>query len=170
MLRNRYRALEEAPTPLFDPETAAFLETGCALLVATVMPDGEPFATRGWGLTVLDAARGEVRILLDAEDAESIALLAAGARVACTATSVIDLRSVQLKGRSTGVDVATAADRARAGEYTEAFFADIEATDGYARPLLERLLPRDYVPCTVLVEELFDQTPGPGAGKPMTLL
>ena len=80
---------------------------------------------------------------------------------------VIDLRSVQLKGRSTGVDVATAADRARADEYTEAFFGDAQATDGGARSLLDRLLPRDYVACTVAVEELFDQTPGPGAGKPM---
>jgi hypothetical protein len=152
---------------VFDADTTAFLETGCALLVATVLPDGEPFAARAWALTVVDAARGEVRILLDAEDTEAIALVGAGAPVACTGASVVDLRSVQLKGRGTGVEAATAADLDRAGEYTEALFADIEATDGYARSLLERLLPRGYVPCTVVVEELFDQTPGPGAGKPM---
>ena len=168
MLRNRYPSAEGVPRPVFDAETDAFLETGCGLLLATVTPDGEPYATRAWGLTVVDGARGEVRILLDAEDAEAITLLGAGAPVACTAASVIDLRSVQLKGRGTGIEAATAADRTRAGEYVEALFADIEATDGYARSLLERLLPRGYVPCTVVVEELFDQTPGPGAGKPMS--
>jgi hypothetical protein len=155
---------------VFDADTTAFVETGCALLVATVLPDGAPYAARAWGLTVVDAARGEVRILLDAEDAEAIALIGSGARVACTATSVIDLRSVQLKGRGTGIEAVTAGDRARAGEYTEAFFADVEATDGYARSLLDRLVPHGYVPCTVVVEELFDQTPGPGAGKPMSPL
>jgi len=127
MLRNRSPTSEGAPTPLFDPETTAFLETGCALLVATVLPDGEPFATRGWGLTVVDADRGEVRLLLDSQDTETIARLREGGRVACTATSVIDLRSVQLKGRGRGVGVATAADRERATAYTDAFFADVEA-------------------------------------------
>ena len=52
---------------MFDEERTAFLEGGCALILATVLPDGEPHAGRGWGLTVLPDA-GHVRLLLDAED------------------------------------------------------------------------------------------------------
>jgi len=34
---------------MFEPETARFLESGCALIVAAVGAGGEPVAARGWG-------------------------------------------------------------------------------------------------------------------------
>ena len=42
---------------MFDPETRAFLESGCGLLVGTVGADGEPHAGRGWGMDVLEPGR-----------------------------------------------------------------------------------------------------------------
>ena len=74
------------------------------------------------------------------------------------------LHSRQLKGRAEAIGPATGADRARAARYCAAFFADIEATDGQPRELLDQIVPAAYVACTVTVEALFDQTPGPGAG------
>ena len=54
---------------MFDPETRAFLESGCGLLVATVSADGAPHAARGWGLDVLDVGPpARLRLLLDADD------------------------------------------------------------------------------------------------------
>ncbi len=74
------------------------------------------------------------------------------------------LHSRQLKGRVEAIEPATGADRARAARYCDAFFADIEATDGEPRELLDQIVPAAYVACTVTVDALYDQTPGPGAG------
>jgi hypothetical protein len=150
---------------LFDQETRTFLESGCALIVGTVSADGEPHAGRAWGLDVLvPGARPQVRVLLDAGDPPTIEHAADGGAIAITATSVRTLRSVQLKGRSLGVAVAATGDGARAQRFIDAFFADIQETDGTDPALLERFVPIGYVACSVEVHERFDQTPGPGAG------
>ena len=38
------------------------------------------------------------------------------------------------------------------------------AIDGDAFAHMQRLVPVDFVACTIDIEELFDQTPGPAAG------
>jgi hypothetical protein len=151
---------------VFDPETTTFLESGCALIVGTVSADGEPHAGRAWGLDVLeDGAVTRLRLLLDVDDARSIEHAVEGGDIAITATSVRTLRSIQLKGRVGGPEVADPGDSARAQRYMDAFFADIVDTDGVRTPaLLERFVPRGYLACTVEVHERFDQTPGPSAG------
>lgn len=78
------------------------------------------------------------------------------------------LRSVQLKGRSLGIEPADPADLATTEAYLDALFTDIETTDGAARAILERWRPRAVVACTVQVDDRFDQTPGPGAGARLT--
>lgn len=150
---------------MFDTEITAFLESGCALIVGTVAADGEPHVGRGWGLDVI--ASGDtprLRLLLDADDTSSIEHAAEGGAIAVTATSVRTLRSVQLKGRSLGLEVAGPGDDDRAQRYIDQFFADVTDTDGTDAALLERFVPSGYVACTVEVRERFDQTPGPGAG------
>lgn len=149
---------------MLSPEIVTFLEGGCALIIGAVAPDGEPHATRGWGLTVLPGDGSRLRLLLPSDDDTAIELLAAGGRIAITGADVSTLRAMQLKGRSLGIEPATDADRARGREYTEAFFADIETADRYDRPQLHRFEPSGYVACLVVVDDLYDQTPGPGAG------
>ena len=39
------------------------------------------------------------------------------------------------------------------------------AVDGDAFAHMQRLVPTDYVACTIDIDELFDQTPGPAAGR-----
>ena len=86
---------------MFDPETQAFLHSGCGLLVATVSPDGEPHATRGWGLDIVELGPpAVVRVMLDADDERTLEHVVAGGAVAITAANVLTLRSLQLKGRS----------------------------------------------------------------------
>jgi hypothetical protein len=148
---------------VFDPERATFLESGCSLILGTVLPDGEPHAGRGWGLTLLSPP-GSVRLLLDVEDTVTIDRAAEGGAIAITAASVRTLRSLQLKGRVLAVEPGSAEDAARAGRYCDEFFTDIEETDGFDRAIMELLVPTGYTACTVTVDDLFDQTPGPGAG------
>lgn len=150
---------------MFDPETSAFLESGCALVVGTVHADGEPHAGRAWGLDLVGpGATPTMRLLLDADDTTTIELAAGGGAIAITATSVRTLSSVQLKGRSLGLASAAPDDAARARRYMDLFFADITATDGTRAELLERFEPTAFVACAIEVHERFDQTPGPGAG------
>lgn len=151
---------------MLDPEIVAFLESGCALIVGTVASDGAPYATRAWGMTI--TARDDpvtVRLLLDAADEVTLDNVRGRAVIAVTATSVPTLKSRQLKGRVTVVSAATDADRDRAAQYCDEFYGDIYRTEYTPRTLTDRLTPADYVACTVEIDELFDQTPGPRAGR-----
>lgn len=144
--------------------TAGLLGGGCAIIVGAVLDDGEPYASRGWGLTLLPGVPARARLLLAADDDVGVAALAPGRAIAVTAADVPSLRSVQVKGRSLGVTPATDDDRARAARFVDGFFGDIVRTDGTSRRVLDRLIPADYVACTLTIEQLYDQTPGPGAG------
>jgi hypothetical protein len=149
---------------VLGPETARLFESGCALTVGTVAPDGSPHASRGWGLTILPGGE-QVRLLLDADDGTAIANLASTGAVAVTGAAVPTLRSVQIKGRAEPpVPTHDAADLACAARFREGFFGDVERIEGTPRALLERLTPARLSVCTVTVDELYDQTPGPIAG------
>lgn len=151
---------------MLDAATVGFLEGGCALIVGSAAPDGEPHVARGWGFTVMADDPIVGQLLLPIDDARSIEQLGTGAPIAITAADVPTLRSLQLKGRSLGVTPATDEDRQRAARYVDAFFGDIVAADRLPAERLGRLLPPGYVACTVAIDDVYDQTPGPGAGAP----
>jgi hypothetical protein len=146
-------------------ETVAFLEGGCALIVGTVGGDGEPRANRAFGLTVLPgAADVAVRVLLDTNDPVIRENLETTGHIAITAGNVQTLHSTQLKGRAVAIEAGTDADRERAARYVREFADDVVAVDRTPRELIARMMPPDVFAVTVAVAELYDQTPGPGAG------
>lgn len=157
---------------MFDDATAAFLDSGCALIIGTVGVDGQPHAGRGWGLDLVPDGDGSQggdvagRLVVDAGDAVTVENLAAGSKVAITATSVRTLHSLQMKGRALGIEAADGADHARAGRYCDAFFTDILETDLTDPLVIRRMTPTAYAVCTFSIDEVFDQTPGPHAGAP----
>ena len=153
---------------MFDPATITFLESGCALIVGSVSAQGEPFATRGWGLTVISRDPTVVRLLLDPDEAQVLDNLRATGRVAITATSVPTASSLQLKGRLRRVEPALEADEDRASQYADDFFRDIVETDRTPIEIVERLRPERYVACIIDVDEVYNQTPGPRAGTSVT--
>jgi hypothetical protein len=159
--------VSEGVQRVFAAATKRFLESGCALIVGTVNADGEPHANRGWGLTVLPGDGDHIRLLLDADDPRALADLTAAGAIAITGADVRTLQSVQLKGRFVGSEPADDDDRARVRRFCDGFFGDVVAVDGTPRELLERLVPDDYVACTIAIGEVYDQTPGPGAGAPL---
>lgn len=150
-------------------EVQAHLEAGSAEVVGLVAPGGRPVATRGWGLDVLDAEVGRVRLLMRAVDLVPLGL-AAGDRpdvpISVTASDVPTLFSVQLKGRLEAVDPPVETDPARVDRYCDGFLGDVVGVDRIRRDLMELWRPtgQALVACTILVEELFGQTPGPDAG------
>jgi hypothetical protein len=149
---------------LEDPATVAFLHSGCALLVSTVDGEGMPHAGRAWGLTVVDAGAGLLRLLLEADDAVTVANVYAGRPIAVTATNVPNFHSIQWKGCPVSVEARTPVDEAKQVQYTTDFLADVHEVDSYPIDLMERWAARTVVPCLVTVDSSFDQTPGPSAG------
>ena len=152
---------------MLAPETVRLLEAGSALVAATVTRDGEPFAARGWGLTVVSPEAGEVRLLVAADDTAALEHLRAGAPIAITGGDVRTLRSVQLKGAIAAVEAALPPDERKATQYREDFFRDVSESDGIPYDLLERLRPSGFVAVVAIVDDAYDQTPGPGAGAAM---
>ena len=142
-------------------ETVEFLHSGCSLVVGTVGDDGAPIAGRGWGLTVLEPDGSRLRLIgVEGE-------VALGS-IAVTACSVPTLRSMQFKGTVVEIESMTEADQAKCEQYSDDFMQDITDTDGVPRYLLERIFPAHRVACTVVVDEMFDQTPGPRAGAALS--
>jgi hypothetical protein len=106
--------------------------------------------------------------VLSSEDGPQLQNVCGPRAIALTAGDPRTLHAVQLKGRVGEAEPATDVDRAAVVRYCDGFFTAVQEADGTDRGLLERMVPRDFVACTVLVDEVYDQTPGPGAGAALT--
>ncbi len=148
----------------FATELMTILETGAGLVVGTVSADGEPRADRAWAASVVDAESCRLRFVMSADDPAVVENLQ-GAMVSLTGAEVITYQSVQLKGRPVVVEAPTAADVDLAHRQSEAFFEAVHRSDGNPVESLRRMLPHRMVAVEMIVEESFDQTPGPSAGS-----
>ena len=149
---------------LADPATEEFLHGGPSLVTCTVDGDGQPHVSRVWGVTIVDADSGLLRLLVHAEDAVALTNIRAGRPIAVTATNVTNFHSLQFKGLGVSVEDLTTADEAKQAVYTDAFLTDVHMTYGYAMDLIQRFAARATIPCLITVDSSFDQTPGPSAG------
>jgi hypothetical protein len=152
---------------VIDAETVRMIESDVSLVVGLVDGSGAPIVSRACGLNVLDANAGTVRLLLDAEDAPALAELVHGAVIALTTGNVRTHEAKQFKGHVVSIEAATPADNARAAQYYDDFCRVVEESDGIERAAVERLIPTRFVACLIAFDEMFDQTPGPGAGAPI---
>jgi hypothetical protein len=148
----------------FDPETIARLQEAASIVVGTVSPTGEPHAGRGWGMVGSDDTTDAIRVLLDGSDAVTIGHCEARGQVALTVANVRTLRSMQMKGTAVEVCPVTAEDDELTDRYCDDFFRAIVETDNYPREALEGWRPSALVACTIRIESMYDQTPGPRAG------
>lgn len=150
--------------PDIDPDHVAFAADGRALIVGATDDHGVPCATRGWGFR----STGDLAVvLLDADDAASLGCLVPGRWIAVSAADVSTFRSLQFKGEVVGVVPLTSEDRAAHDHYVRTFYDAIVEVDGVPRALVERVTPSGFVACRFAVREVYDQTPGPGAGSPV---
>jgi hypothetical protein len=147
---------------VIEPEVAELLESPCSLLVGTVSADGVPESTRGWGLELLGPDR--LRVLLARNADRTIANLEGGGRLALTTTNFVTLVSWQLKGHAAAVEAATPADRIRFDEFCAGCIAILHEVERTPEAVIARMVPSGVVACEMVVEQVFDQTPGPEAG------
>jgi hypothetical protein len=145
-------------------DTADILTRGVAIVVATRDADLQPDLARGWGP---DLGVGDGRIGLCVEavlGSRTRANLERRSEVAMTATLPSTYRSVQLKGVVVEVDEPTPQQLLRAEQHHGLFAVDA-AQVGIAPRLAPRFLDAAALVAVVFVlEELYDQTPGPAAG------
>ena len=113
-------------------------------------------------MQVLDGDR--VRLLLSTTATRARANLEGGGAMALTTTHFATNVSWQLKGRVEAIEPATAADRIRFDAFCAGAVALIHAGDGAPEEIIWRLAPPGIVACELSVAQVFDQTPGPGAG------
>ena len=148
---------------MIEPEVVELLESPCSLLVATVAPDGVPEGVRAWGAEVLGPER--VRLLLASNAERTLANLEAGGRLALTTTHFVTNVSWQLKGHVVATGPVTAADRIRYDAFCAGCVEIVHEIDQVPREVVWRLVPPGIVACEMVVEQVFDQTPGPQAGS-----
>lgn len=150
---------------MLDDETIRHLHSGCALLVGTVSSDGVPHAARGHGLRVLAHDPPRVRVILPFDE-QLLDNLRATGLIAITSADVPTLMSLQLKGRAGPVEAPLPEDLAASERYTTAFVNDIVRIDRHPRSVVSVwAVVSEVVACDVEVLEIFDQTPGPAAGR-----
>lgn len=124
------------------PELAAFLDQGVAAIVAT--RDGR----------------------MQPAGSASRANLEENGEIAITFSLPTTYRSVQVKGRATLGGDATPEQRSRVEAHIERFVAQVEQI-GMARDHALRMPVPPFAAVTCSVRELYDQTPGAGAGAPL---
>jgi len=147
----------------FATELVTMIEAGAGLVVGTVSPSGEPRADRAWAASVVDAASRRIRFVMSADDPVVVEHLSSG-RVSLTGADVTTYRSVQLKGRPVVVEPPTADDVELTRHQSGVFFEAVHRADGNPVELLRRILPHEMIAVEMVVDESFDQTPGPSAG------
>ena len=150
---------------MIDDESAALLESEVSLYVGTVDASGAPNADRAFALQVLDGGT-RVRVSVPADSQTLQENLAATGVVAITGNEIVNNTAVQLKGRVAGSpEPETADDRARRQQHVTAFTRVVHEYMGTGYDIIDRRMPRDFVVIEVAVDEVYDQTPGPSAGK-----
>jgi hypothetical protein len=147
---------------MLDEHAQAFFESACGLVVGLADADRRPYAQRGWGVRVVD---GRLRVMVSGDDEHLAALATPGATIAVTGADVRTLRGLQAKGHVVALGPVAPADHAHMLRHCDELFDTIVELDGIPRQLVERMRPGTFAVCEIEVESLFDQTPGPGAGR-----
>ncbi len=143
-----------------------FVEGGISVFVGTADADKIPTCCRAIALTTKNNFETVTVYVPAATGQETIANVATTRRVAISASEPLSHGSIQIKGVSRGVKLASPADeefvRMRLHQ-----FADVLAELGLPRRVTHRVAHWPAFAIEVSVEQVFDQTPGPKAGTPL---
>lgn len=148
-----------------DAALKEFLESGVAIQVGTASDAGRPHAVNAWGARV--NPDGSMSIFIEAKRASRpLANLATNPKVAVIFGDPITYRSVQLKGRWRSTAHPSADDRNWVSRHRD-LFASTTSLVGDNPNSIRNLWTDDVTRVDFEVEQAFDQTPGPEAGRPL---
>ncbi len=145
-------------------DLAELFESGVSTLVGTRDRSLVPDASRAVGAVVHPDRRHITIFLPTAVAARALANIADNAFVAVAFSSILDHKTTQVKGRVIEVRPATASEHQVCARY-HAAFAEVLAIAGIARATLRQLNVWPSTAITFETTDIFQQTPGPGAGE-----
>lgn len=151
---------------MLSEDLADFVASGVSISLATRNADLEPEGTRGWA-AIVDPDRVHVTVHVHSSWAPTILRdLEDNGRIAICFSRPRDHRTCQLKGRYVDSRPSRPGERAEVERQANGFLDDLDGL-GYPRRLTSGW---KFWPCVALrmrVEDVFHQTPGPGAGERM---
>ena len=156
------------PAVVLDETTGAFLRQGVSILAASRTLDNVPRVSRATGCRILDDRRlliylptSRSRQLLDAIEASGA--------IAVVFSEIESHKTIQIKGNDARVSELPADCASDIARYADAVCRELVALD-YDGAMARALVGVDVSDVTGVAftpRAIFDQTPGPGAGKPM---
>lgn len=152
--------------PLISDTLATFIESGLSINVGSRDKNLEPDGGIAWAARVHDD-RGQITLYLHRDAAKAMLRnLRKYPEIAVLFERPTNHRACQVKGTFVSSRPAKNAERALVENQSELFSKDLEAL-GIPRELLTG---SEIWPCVAIqlrAAELFEQTPGPGAGEPL---
>ncbi len=150
---------------MLDDELRGFLESDVAIVVGTCDGDLVPEIVRGFAARVAREGK-EIQLFVGRVASErTLANLLVNRRMSVTFCSPDNYRTVQIKGWFRDVEDARPEDQAMIDRYQEAFVATV-AKYGLSE-VIRNIWGADPIRLSFEPESVFDQTPGPGAGRPL---
>jgi Pyridoxamine 5'-phosphate oxidase len=151
--------------PVLDPDVVEFIRGGVAVGVASRDGDLRPEFARGWGPEVsVDGC--SLRLCVSAPEGSRMrANLERNGAVAVGFSPPTIARAVQVKGVAAQVSEPEAADLERVERHVQAFVAEAGRIGAPAELSQRMFVGEGLVAIQFSIDEVFDQTPGPTAGR-----
>jgi hypothetical protein len=154
---------------VLDARHGEFITGGVSILVASRDAANRPVVCRASGCET--RSDGRVDLLLDATRAQQVLDAIAGSgMVAAVFSEPPTHRTIQLKGNDAEIGRCDGARRQQLVAHADAFAATL-AKLGYRETMARELVyadPGEVAVVTFTPTRIFDQTPGPHAGEPMS--
>jgi hypothetical protein len=158
-------AAERGSAPLVEPEVAAWVESGLFVVVGTRDADLAPEVTRGWGPRILEGGDCFEVWLGSVVGRRSLDNLRDNGAIAMTCVQALDYRSLQLVGTCLEVGDEERAEVPAVTRQRE-LLGGVGPRIGILPLVLRNLLSWDpLVRVRARIERVYDQTPGPQAGR-----
>ena len=151
--------------PALDPHVVKFIRGGVAVGVATRDNDLRPEFARGWGPDVSADGTSVTLCVSAPEGSRTRTNLKRNGAVAIGFSPPTIARAVQVKGIATVLGEPQATDLERVERHVRSFVAEAERVGAPAELSQRMYAPAGLVAIRFLVDEVFDQTPGPTAGR-----
>lgn len=153
---------------MLGPELADFIESPVMILFATRDEAGRPMIGRGSGVRV-DRQSGHLHFIASRSQwPRAVSEALPGRPIATTYVRPADYKAWQIKGRIVAAGMADETHRARGEAYVAEQLARMLALGVTRMQLSSTLSDRDLVCLTIEPQAIFEQTPGPGAGRRLT--
>jgi hypothetical protein len=155
-----------AGQPLLSEALAGFLESGLSINVATRDRECQPDGALAWAVRVHDDRLHLTVFLYEKSAPAMLRNLSTHPEIALAFDQPTSHRACQIKGRFVSTRRGKRTERAEIQRQVDGFFTELEAI-GIPRAMVAG---RKIWPCVAIelrVTQLFEQTPGPGAGEPL---